>query len=128
MPRKFTLAGLMIGVTVFCVLCGLLASNDEQQIAYALTVLALTPGGIVGLIFVTFAHRRELVLLVWTMGMVVGIAFAPGGRGPMTVWQAIGPVFIPLSIGATLGALLFGCIALALDPPISPRPPDQPPP
>ena len=44
----------------------------------------------------------------------------------MTVWQAIGPVFVPLSIAATFGALLFGGIALIGDLLDSRFPPDQP--
>jgi hypothetical protein len=129
MPRTFTLAGLMLGITVFCVLCGLAVSKNEKAIAYTLTIASLTPAALVCLTLVSFSRRRKTVLICSIIGATIGSSFGfPifGGGGSMTVWQAIGPVFMPIAISSALGALLFGGVALALDPPDSPFPPEEP--
>jgi len=117
MPRTFTLARLMLGITAFCILCGLLASRSETVVAYALTVLSLTPAAIVCLTLVSFSRRRKTVMTITFIGALIGQLFAGiDPPGPMTVWEAIEPVFIPIAISSTFGALVVGGIALAIEP------------
>jgi hypothetical protein len=129
MPRTFTLAGLMLGVTVFCVLCGLAVSKSETVQAYILTVASLTPAAIICLAFVSFSRRRKTVLITTLIGAYLGTFWGlPLHGGPaMTIKQAIGIVFVPMAISAAFGAVLFGVATLVIAALDSRFPPDQPP-
>ena len=115
MPRTFTLAGLMLGVTLIAILCGLAINNP----GYALVLALFAPLAIVSLTLVSFAHRRALVLTATFVGALVGFLFAPVAfmrpRGdPTTIWPHVQRLVTPIAIYATLGALVVGLVTLAV--------------
>jgi hypothetical protein len=128
MPRTFTLAGLMLGITLIATICGFAVRYPDVTLIYMLIVASLAPSAIVCLAVVSFSRRRKTVLTCSLFGALAGMSCGMPGQllGPpmTTVWQAIGPVFMPLAISSTLGALLFGSLALVLDPLDSQTPPD----
>src|SRR6476660_5943209 len=123
MPRTFTLAWLMLGITLVCIYCGMVVSKDEKTVAYALTVAALTPVAIIALTLVSFSRRRKTVLAATFVGAIVGILFFGAGDngGPAfnSPWDAVGPVFVQMAFSAAFWDFVFGGVTLAIDPPVS---------
>jgi hypothetical protein len=119
MPRNFSLARLMLGVTLLCVIFGLAVSYRDDALVYALIVAALVPSGIVCLTLVSFASQRTFILFASLVGMALGLTClvpVQHGGGPYpSVWHAIGPVFMPIAIGSTIGAFFFGTAALVIN-------------
>src|SRR5882724_4739239 len=111
MPRTFSLAMLLIVITLACLLCGLAANNpDFFQPLPVLYVCA--PGALVTLPLVCLSKHRGLLLFNSLVGAVFGFAVLP----------LIGPFLEPEpgSFGQpdyaftlpAIGALLFGSIFL----------------
>jgi hypothetical protein len=119
MPRTFSLAGLLLALTLAGILCALTANRSEKAQAYALTVASLTPAAVVCLSAVSFSRRRKATLALTLIGAVVGAYWgllpALFGGPAMTLYEAIELVFIPMAIYSTLASLLTGCTALAFD-------------
>src|SRR5690349_787251 len=69
MRRTFTLAGLMVGITVFCILCGLAVNYPMPALGCALVALVLIPSIIVW--FLMMRRSRQPVAL--TVGSLIGI-------------------------------------------------------
>jgi hypothetical protein len=70
MSRTFSLARLMIGVTVLCIVCGLAVSFPQL-------LLLCTPTVIVCLGLVSFSHRRAVVLVVALTGAFAILPISP---------------------------------------------------
>jgi hypothetical protein len=102
----------------------------EEALGYTLIVASFAPAAIICLTLVSFSRHRKTVLTVSLIGAAIGSwwGLLPFRGGAMTVWQVIGPLFMPMAISSALGAVVFGGVALALDPPVSRFPPDEPPP
>jgi hypothetical protein len=125
MPRTFSLAHLLLVISLIAIICGVARTYPD----YALLVSLFVPTGIICLILVSFSHHRAVVLLASFVGAFVGFLFAPVAMSPpgdkTTIWPHVQALFLPIACYATLGALLFGGAALAddlLHPPDS-RPP-----
>jgi len=118
MPRTFSLARLMLGITLFCILCGLAVNYSEMMFAYVLICASFLPTAIVCLTLVSFSRRRKTVLILSILGAFVPVLPGPAvmhtGPEPLTVWQAINGLW-PFAILPPLGALLFGGAALLND-------------
>lgn len=117
MPRSFSLSQLIVGITWLCFMFGLGVSKNEKVVAYVFTVACFIPAAIIGLVLASYSRRRMTMLIVSIVGGAAGVLWGMAGyhgRGAMTVCEAIYPLFLPMAIHATWGALFFGGIALAV--------------
>ena len=116
MPRTFTLQNLMIGITLFCILCGLAWNFPQESLAYALLLALFIPTVIVCQILVSFSRERMTTLIIALIGATIGLVFSPpisvfGAHftgSPRTVWQCIAPMILPMAILPPFGALVLG--------------------
>ena len=120
MPRTFTLQRLMLAITLICIACSIAAAYPEPSIAYLLLLGLFTPTLIVCQVLVSLSspNQRLTTLLIALFGAFLGFVFAApvfGSGSPRTVWQAIEPLVLPITITPTLGAIIFGGAALAAD-------------
>ena len=109
MSRTFSLGRLMIGVTVFCVLCGLAVNFPEVAIGCAVIGSIVAPPAVIWLVLSRFAKRRGSLLWNVIPGAVLG--FVAGSLlvcGCETFWIAYSKFEIPSS----LGAFAFGVVGL----------------
>jgi hypothetical protein len=74
MPRTFSLSYLMIGVTLFCVVCGLAVNVPED---FRLLLLILCPSLVPALILCYFSKYRSVSLVFTFLGFLYGIAGWP---------------------------------------------------
>ena len=125
MSRTFSLGRLMVGVTVFCVLCGLAVNFPEMVIGWAFIDSIVGPPAVIWLVLSRFAKWRGSLL--WNvsigavLGLVVGALFVCGCE---TFWLAYAKIEIPSSLGAFVFGvvgLLDECIASRRDRPVVER-------
>jgi hypothetical protein len=125
MPRKFTLANLMLGITLLGVYGGLAVSKDECVAAYAYIMATFIPAVLIGFVVASFLENRMSFLVVTLIGaMIGGCSGIPHQRGPRTVWESW-PLFVSMAISATIGAAIVGGLMLALYYPPSYKPPSD---
>src|SRR5438094_514998 len=78
MPRTFSLARLLLGITLFCLLCGLAVNFPEVAIALAWATIAtaavLCPTMCITLVLVHMANHRGSLIFIAFVGAVYGIA------------------------------------------------------
>jgi hypothetical protein len=104
----------MIGVTLFCIVCGLAWNYPQASLAYALLLALFLPTVIVCQILVTFSRERMTTLIVSLIGAAIVVVFDQPVilmGSPRTAWQCIEPMIVPMVIGPPLGALVFGVLA-----------------
>jgi hypothetical protein len=112
MSRTFSLGRLMLGVTAFCVLCGLVANYPQQALQCAWIGGLVAPSIVVWFVLVQFSRQRVLLAAVAGLSALAGLFFAPAdmGVGPkLSVWQE----FLTSAVPAAIGALLLGGAVLA---------------
>jgi hypothetical protein len=121
MPRTFSLAALLTTLTAIALLCGMAVNYPTESMVYGLLFAQLLPAGIVCLILFSLARRRKN-LLVYSMlgGLILGTSFMPVEvftlpRDPNQIWTYVVPEIIAMTIFPSLGAFLFGGIALLYD-------------
>ena len=117
MPRTFSLARLMVGITVLCALLGLAVCGSEELQAFVLLFALLSPTAIVYLTLVSFARNRSLFWIGSVVGMLMcsplGLpAVMHMGPGPLIVWDAVVGEMLPVAVGLSLSALFTGCAML----------------
>jgi len=121
MPRTFSLARLMLGITLFCILCALAVNYREASFAYALLFASFVPTAIVCLTLVSFSRRRKTVLFCSIIGaLMIGmcclpVQLLPPPGDPTRIWTHTAPMFSAMTVFPPLGALLFGGAALLVD-------------
>jgi hypothetical protein len=121
MPRTFSLQRLMLAITLICIACSIAVAYPQASLAYALLLALFTPTVIVCQILVSLSspNQRMTTLLIALLGAFLGFVFVLpvfGFEGrPTTIWQAIQPLILPITIGPTVGALALGGAALLDD-------------
>jgi K+-sensing histidine kinase KdpD len=118
MPRTFSLARLMIVITLVCVVCAVAAHYGKDFDDYLIVSLLFVPTGVVCLAVASFAHNRIIVLAFSIIGAFLSSFFLPAVQGSHhlmsnNTWTLIEPLFGPLAVIPPLGALIFGVAALA---------------
>lgn len=111
MPRTFSLQRLMIGITLFCVVCGLAWNFPQETLAYALLLALFIPTVIVCQVLVSFSRARMTTLVLSLVGAAIVVVFNQPVMlmgSPRTVWQCIEPMIVPMATVPPLGALIFG--------------------
>src|SRR5215475_5926540 len=77
MPRTFSLARLMLGVTLFCVMCAVVAYYGKDFDVFLVIALLFVPTAIVCLVVASFAKKRIIVLGFSILGAFVFSIFMP---------------------------------------------------
>src|SRR4051794_22150890 len=107
----------MIGVTLFCVVCAVVAYFREFLFEYWPVALVFVPTALICFTLITFAQRRKPVLIISLVGAFFGYFFIPAeihmGALPVTVWKIIWRDYTFMFFSPPLGSLLFGGAALA---------------
>jgi Na+/proline symporter len=118
-PRTFSLATLLLSITLISLLCGLAVNYPEVSLAFLLICSLFIPFAIVCLTLVSFSYNRKAVLASAIVGGLVSCAlFTPAmqmGPTPRTILDAVGRECLPVAINAAFGALLLGVAALIAD-------------
>ena len=110
MSRTFSLARLLLGITAFCLLCGLAVNFPEAARACAFIISLLAPTVVVALVLGGFARSRgPFNGTVAFGGMIGAFAMALFMGGPPGPWWLDYLVFVAHSGG---GALILGIAAL----------------
>jgi len=121
MPRTFSLARLLVAITLFCLFCGLAVNYPEASLPFLQLFSLFIPFAIVCLTLVSFARNRKTVLAISTVGgLVLWLLVTPpvihmGHPALQANWDFIVRDYLSVTIYAPLGALLFGGAALADD-------------
>lgn len=117
MRRTYSLANLILAVTLLCIFLGLLLSKNEQVIAYLLTIMCFVPCLLIGIALAHLSNYPRTMLSVALVGGMIGVSSGLPSHGgpPMTVWQAIPNVFLPMTISGAFGAILLGSILLVVE-------------
>ena len=121
MPRTFSLQRLMLAITLICIACSIAVAYPQESLAYALLLSLFTPTVIVCQILVSLSSpdQRMTTLLIALFGAFLTLIFAlpvmDSGLPRPTVWKALGPYVLPITIGPTVGALGLGGAALLDD-------------
>ena len=111
----------MLAITLICVACSIAAVYPEPSLAYLLLLSLFTPTVIVCQLLVGLStpDQHMTTLLIALFGAFLGFVIAgpafDTGIPRRTVWQAIEPFVLPITITPTLGATIFGGAALADD-------------
>jgi hypothetical protein len=116
-PRTFSLATLLLAITLISLLCGLAVNFPQESFDFVLTASLLVPTLVVILLLGVSCQRRTvstLALFGAILGALIGPAVSYSGP-PMNWWQHYKLVFIPATIPPALGALRFGGTALIID-------------
>jgi hypothetical protein len=99
MPRTFSLFRLMLGITAFCLLCGLAVNFPELALNCAALLVMCLPSGLIYLVMCIYSRDRLALLGASVVGAVVGLL------------AAVGPIsaFVLPALGTTLvgGSLLL---------------------
>jgi hypothetical protein len=117
MPRTFSLAGLMVGVTLLCLVCGLAVNYPVGARVVALVValiaILIAPTVIVWLGLMRLSRHRIALTFTSVVGGMLGFVLWIGvvelslfGSG----WAAIGLFTVP-----AIGALFLSGIMLVAD-------------
>jgi hypothetical protein len=109
MPRTFSLARLLLGITMFCAVCGVAVNYPEAALACAYAGGYFGPTIIVWLLLIRFSDHPVLLSVNCLVGVFVGFLFAPSIMWPSSWWD----MFVFEAIPPALGALLLGGAALA---------------
>ena len=113
MPRTFSLARLMLGITAFCLVCGLVVNYPELAIALASAIICiaavLCPTMFITLALVNKANHRGTLIFVAFVGAVYGIA---ARLSLFPLWWTLNhggdAFFMSLAIPPALGAFITG--------------------
>lgn len=112
MPRTFTLASLMLGITLFCILCGLAVAFPVASILCVLVAgVSAPPAAVVWLVLARFSKQRGSLLWNVFVGAVVGsiVGLIAGGGGPWGPWWLD---YARAIVFSSLGALVWGSVGL----------------
>jgi len=116
MPRTFTLARLMLGVSLFCILCGC-AVNFPFALSPEFAVL-LAPAIGITLILSFFSKHRGVLILIAFVGALYGIAAYPA-IGPLLRWfesnSGLMVQYLALAAPPAIGATVAGGSFLHLE-------------
>ena len=116
MSRTFSLGRLMVGVTVFCVLCGLAVNFPEVAMGCAGLGLFCAPTVIVCGVLGKYSIRPSSLWTLSLLGAFVGLLLVPGfGLTWRSGWQDYVQFFLRVQIPPALGALLFGGSGLMVE-------------
>jgi hypothetical protein len=119
MPRSFSLARLMLGITLLCIACGVAFYLPEKGLFGWLALLFVLPPGLPMLGFVVFARDPWQMFFVTLLGAIAGFLLFPLLYVILVVtisdirWtsqHANFALFILFPTGATLGVLLAGTL------------------
>jgi hypothetical protein len=120
MPRTFSLFRLMLGITAFCLLCGLAANFPEASSVVGRVVAFFGPTIVIWLLIMRRSRQWFDATIVSVIGSVVGLVVSACVVLPILFhFQAwIGVtfeflVFAALSVGSALGVLTLGRVGLA---------------
>src|SRR5262245_37074449 len=111
MSRTFTLGRLMLGITAFCLVCGLAVNFPDFVIGGVMFLSLLAPPAVAWLVLAGFAKWRGS--LAWNVclgafvGFVVTAIFSSGQPGGP--WWLDYLVWI---VPPTAGAFVFGTVGL----------------
>jgi len=112
MSRTFSLSRLMLGVTVFCVLCGLAVNFPLAVILCAfVAALSLPPAVVVWFALARYSKQRGSLLWNVVIGAFAGCmggVIASGGDFVGPSWLG----FLSVMIYSSIGALVWGCLGL----------------
>ena len=111
MERTFSLARLMVVITLICVVCAVAAYYGKDFGAYLLLVALFAPTGIVCLLLGSFSRRPKTTMVISFAGAFLVAFFMPMGhmgRPSMNVWELILRDFGDLAVFPPLGSLVFG--------------------
>jgi hypothetical protein len=113
----------MLAITLICIACSVGVAYPLESLAYVLLLSLFTPTVIVCQVLVSLSSQTERMttMLIALLGASLGFLFtlvAPMlsmGGSPRSVWRAIEPFVLPITICPTLGAIILGSAALADD-------------
>jgi hypothetical protein len=111
MSRTFTLARLMLGITAFCLVCGLAVNFPDFVIGSVGILSVFAPPAIAWLVLARFAKWRGS--LAWNLGVGAFIGFITASI--FSSGQPWGPWWLDyllLVAPATIGAFAFGVVGL----------------
>jgi hypothetical protein len=113
MSRTFSLGRLMIGVTAFCVLCGLAVNFPRAALACVQLAIIFAPMAIVWTVLRSCSNERFGVTFTSFTGAAVASAFVAASDldGLKLSWED----HIAISMVPALGTLVFGGAFLALE-------------
>ena len=112
MARTYSLARLMFGVTLFCIVCGLAANFPLLAAECAVIAALFMPTAIVWFVMASLSQDSNPVLSACLFGTIVGFFLGDGilmGSGMSRGFQLDWPI---LSIPPAIGAAIFGSLAL----------------
>ena len=112
MSRTFSLGRLMVGVTVFCVLCGLVVNFPGVVILCVLVgAYSVLPAAAAWLVLARYSKQRGSLLWNVIRGSFVGfmLGLLVGSDG---IWGPWWLDFARVAITSSLGAFVFGSLGL----------------
>jgi hypothetical protein len=113
MPRTYSLAHVMLGITLFCVLCGLFVNDSPIAMAISFLICLVAPTLLVWIVLRNIS-RNHVAFAMWLgTGAIAGAFIASGaligGGSTMDRWsQYFEFVLFPLSFPPAVVGFGFG--------------------
>lgn len=116
MPRTFSLKRLLLGITFFGVLFGLIANLPESAFYVAWYLGFFLPAMILSVLLPIASARRRLTAVMGLIGGIVGsyampaviMAVASSGSRPTNLWDYYVGYYLIATIPPALGVFLLG--------------------
>lgn len=119
MPRTFSLARLMIGVTLFCVACAVAVNFPKPVLVFFVAAFVFGPTVVIWFLLFRYWNRPILITVACFIGAAMGFMFFPPAviffmgsvlGVPWTGWLQDMTYFL-VPIGPPVGAAVIGAIA-----------------
>jgi MFS family permease len=114
-PRTFSLARLLLAISLFCILCGLTVNFPQDALTCALAAVVFGPMFFAWLAMLDYSSRPIVISIAFFVGAIIGFLFLPVALIlsarlvglPLTGWAGVLAI-ICVPISATVGSISTG--------------------